>query len=185
MKPAESKNAFLERYHELVDYYEQLHEENEYKPRKVAMSVFYNNFLHRLDEILGEIHSPVIQAIIERIRIKVNYLTQFTERKRVHDLAEKMVNRLTEIGMELYAIPDLEFVLETTKDIEINVLFTCCPEFHCDDDRDGGKTLGCRGTVHRVSVKKDQDLQAAVRLYYEKYCRGCQNLNRVEASFAK
>ncbi|MHA1999563.1 MAG: hypothetical protein ACTSU9_15755 [Promethearchaeota archaeon] len=169
----------MEKFHDLVEHYERLHDEHEYKPHTVDMGMFYKNFLHRMDETLGEIHSESIIAIIERIKIKAEYLSDFHERRRLHDLAEKMVDRLNEIGMELYGLPDLEFVLESTMDIEVDLLVSCCPEFSChehDDDR----VISCEGTIQHIRVKPHQDLQAAVKLYYEKYCRNCRNRTTIE-----
>jgi len=179
VEASNSRKKFLEKFHELVRRYERLHEDHEYKPHKVAVSSFYNNFLRKLKDYLGEIKSPQIKAIIEKLRIKIEYLADFKERRRLHDLAEKMVKRLNEIGLEFYGLSDLEFIMETTKKIDLNVLVSCCPEFNCKN-LDKGKQLFCNGTIQQVAIEPGQDTQQAIRLYYEKYCRNCEKLAIIE-----
>ncbi|MHA1792240.1 MAG: hypothetical protein ACTSVI_06310 [Promethearchaeota archaeon] len=175
MSTQESRKKFIEKFRELASFYEKLHDEHEYKPHRVSSSIFYKNFLKRLNETLGEIESPKIAVIIGGLRSKAEYLSQFNEKRKLHDLAERMVDRLNEVELELYSVPDLEFFLETTKDIKINVLITCCPEFQCDLAEDGSRVLKCDGSIHSLKISRDQDLQSAVRYYHERYCSACKD----------
>lgn len=172
----------MERFHELVAYYERLHEEHEFSKSKVATNVFYGNALKRFDEAFKDVRTPRIKAELATLRRKAEQLAAFSQRETLHDLAERMVGRLNELGLKLYAIPDVEFVLETTRDLELSVLVTCCPEFtheHACDENGNEESLCCHGTVKRLVFRPGDDVQAATRLYHEKYCRGCEKLDRV------
>jgi hypothetical protein len=139
--------------------------------------------LQHFDDVFVGVINPRIAEKAQKLRKKAEELSKFDERGTVHDLAEKMVQRLNDLGMELYAIPDLEYVMESSKEIELNVLMTCCPEFVHEKDASGQK-LCCEGTVKTVKFGVDQDIQPAVRLYYEKHCRECQKLAAVQHELA-
>jgi hypothetical protein len=164
----------MEKFHELVDHYERLHDDQEYRPHKVSVSVFYSNFLNRFDKLIGDILNPEIASVVEKFLDKIRYLSSFNERMRLHDLAQRMVERLNGLAVDLYEIPDLEYVGEMTRGIHVNILMECCPEFELQSRKDGKKCVRCKGTVQEITVKEGQDFQAAVRYYYERYCLSCE-----------
>lgn len=176
---SDGKKKFMARFHELTDYYEKLHEEHEYKPYKVSTNTFYSNFLRKYDDLYKNTQNSKIKAIMEKLRKKAEILSEFNQRKSMHDLAEKTVDRLTEIGMELYALPDIDYVLESSREIEMKILLACCPEFTHKEHKDG-QCLYCKGTLKKVKFPMGEDLQTALRLYYEKYCSHCDHLHKVE-----
>jgi hypothetical protein len=170
----------MEKFHDLTRYYEDLHDEHAWSQAKIAVSTFYEGFLNRFDDVFTHVHNPRIRAVADKLRQKAEQMLQFDEREPVHDLAEKTVDRLNALGMELYALPDVEYLLESSQKIELNVLMSCCPEFQHETTEDG-QAIGCVGTVKQLSFGIDQDLQAAVRMYYEKYCRDCEKRAVVES----
>ncbi|MFX0100935.1 MAG: hypothetical protein ACFFCS_15270 [Candidatus Hodarchaeota archaeon] len=169
----------MARFHELVKYYDDLHQEHEYKPHTVSTKVFYTNFLERFDEAFGDVQDQKIKEIIQKVRNKAQILSEFNERKKLHDLAERTVDRLNELGMELYALPEINFLLESTKEIEVSMLMACCPEF-VQEESLKDTALRCKGTVKKIKVGIGQDIQPAVKMYYEKYCRDCAKRERLK-----
>ena len=176
---AQERKKFLQKFHDLVKYYDDLHQEHEYKPHTVSTKVFYTNLLERIDEAFGDVKDQKIRDIIQRLRKKAEVLSEFSERKRLHDLAERTVDRLNEFGMELYAIPEINFLLDSTREIEVSMLMTCCPEF-VQEETLKDTSLKCKGTVKRIKVGIGQDIQPAVKMYYEKYCRDCAKRERLK-----
>ncbi|NMC08533.1 MAG: hypothetical protein GYA24_25210 [Candidatus Lokiarchaeota archaeon] len=183
MSSRDQKKKFLEQFHDLVKHYEQVHEEHEWKQTRVQISAFYKSFLQRFDDVFRGVINPLITEKAGMLRKKAEELSAFDERGKVHDLAEKMVQRLNDLGMQLYAIPDIEYVMESSREIELNVLMTCCPGF-VHEKTGAGQKLCCEGTVKTVKFGVDQDIQPAVRLYYEKHCRDCQRLAAVQEELA-
>ena len=173
------QKKFMAQFHELVKHYDELHEAHEYLHYTVSTKVFYTHFLERLDDAFGDVKDQKIKEIIQKLRGKVEVLAQFHERKKLHDLAERTADRLNEFGMELYAIPEINFLLESTREIEVSMLMTCCPEFMQEDSLKN-KTLSCQGTVKKIKVGIGQDLQPAVKIYYDKYCRVCAKRERLK-----
>ncbi|HME53637.1 MAG TPA: hypothetical protein VKM55_15530 [Candidatus Lokiarchaeia archaeon] len=178
MSPQTPKSKFLEKFNDLVKYYEQLHEDAEYKNNKMSVKVFYSNFLKKFDVIFEGVLNPRIKELSHDLRVKAEELAKFDERMSTHDLAEKMVDRLNDLGMALYAMPDMEYIMESTPMVELNVLMTCCPEFTRDQGPESDKL--CCDAVKTIKVGIDQDIQAAVRMYYERYCQGCQKLEKIK-----
>ncbi|MEX2681896.1 MAG: hypothetical protein Q6373_009855 [Candidatus Sigynarchaeota archaeon] len=180
------KQKFLEKFHDLVKHYERMHEEHEWKQTRISVGAFYRMFLDRFDDAFKDVVNPRITEKMSVLRNKGEELSKFDERDTVHNLAEKMVKRLNDLGMELYAMPDIEYLMETSSEIEVNILLTCCPGFtHEKDSKEGTQKFCCEGTVKSITFGKGQDLQAAVRLYYEKYCRECQKLGAVKNELDK
>jgi hypothetical protein len=179
------KKKFLEKFHDLVKHYEQMHEEHEWKQTPVSVATFYHTFLEHFDAVFADAINPRITQAATVLRKKAVELSGFNERGTVHDLAEKMVQRLNDLGMALYAMPDIEYLLDSSSEIQVNVLLTCCPEFVHEKDEAGQKQkLCCKGTVKTLSFGLDKDIQPALRLYYEKHCRECQKRDAVEKELA-
>ncbi|MBN2151484.1 MAG: hypothetical protein JW839_08565 [Candidatus Lokiarchaeota archaeon] len=186
MSARAQKKQFLERFHDLVKHYERMHEEHEWKQTRISVGAFYRMFLDRFDDAFVDVVNPRIKEKASTLRDKAEELAGFDERATVHDLAEKAVQRLNDLGMELYAMPDVEYLMESSAEVELSVLLACCPAFGYEKDP-GGETekLCCEGTVKALTFGKGQDLQAAVRMYYEKHCRECQQLETIKKELAK
>nr|MDO8112696.1 hypothetical protein [Candidatus Sigynarchaeota archaeon] len=176
------KKKFLEKFHDLVKYYEQMHEDHEYKGTRTAVKTFYTNFLAKFDEVFNPVINPRIKERSVSLRNKAEELAKFNENVPLHDLAETMVERLNDLGMELYSMPDLDYVMESTPKVELNVLMACCPEFTTEKGKGAQKGTQklCCNDIKTIKVGLDQDIQAAVRLYYERYCRDCQKLDAIK-----
>ncbi len=186
MAATAQKKRFLERFHELVKHFEGMHEEHEWKQTRTPVAAFYRKFIERFDDVFSEVINPRITEKASKLRDKAEELSKFDERATVHDLAEKMVQRLNDLGMELYAMPDVEYIMESSAEVELNVLLTCCPGFTHEKDAKGEMhKLCCEGTVKVLTFGKGQDVQAAVRMYYEKHCRECQKLETIKKELAK
>nr|MDO8087006.1 hypothetical protein [Candidatus Sigynarchaeum springense] len=180
------KKRFLEKFHDLVKHYEEMHAEYEWKQTRMHVPAFYRRFIERFDGVFSDVINPRISEKASILRNKADELAKFDERDTMHNLAEKMVQRLNDLGMELYAMPDMEYLMESSSEIELNVLLACCPGFSLEKDAKGGtQKLCCEGTVKALTFGKGQDLQAAVRMYYEKFCRDCQKLETIKEELAK
>ncbi len=176
---ADGKRKFLEEFHDLVEHYEAMRDMNKYSGGRVSTKVFYGMFLERFDEVFKDVQNPRIKDVAIPLREKAVILAEFDQHQPTHELATKMVVRLYDLGMKLYAMPDVEYILESSRDMEISVFFTCCPEFTKEND-----SIGCKGTVKTLSVRQDQDMQAAVRMFYEKYCKDCEKRGVIEKYLA-
>ena len=186
MAATAQKKRFMERFHELVKHYEELHEGHEWKQTRTSVAAFDRKFIERFDGVFSDVINPRITEKTSVLRNKAEELAKFDERATLHDLAERMVQRLNDLGMELYAMPDVEYLMESSAEVELNVLLTCCPGFtHEKDSKGGTQKLCCEGTVKALTFGKGQDLQAAVRMYYEKHCRECQKLETIKKELAK
>nr|MDO8119210.1 hypothetical protein [Candidatus Sigynarchaeota archaeon] len=176
---ADGKRKFLEEFHDLIEHYETMRDMNKYSGGRISTKVFYGMFLERFDSVFNDVRNPKIKEVAILLRDKAVVLSDFDQHQPTHELAAKMVERLHELGMKLYAMPDMEYILESSKDMEISVFFTCCPEFTKEQD-----SMGCKGTVKTLSVPHDPDIQAAVRMYYEKFCKDCENRAGIEKYLA-
>jgi hypothetical protein len=184
MSAPAQKKKFMERFHDLVKHYEKMHEEHEWKQTRISVGAFYRMFLDRFDDVFSDVINPRIKEKGERLRNQGEELAKFDERGTLHDLAEKMVQRLNDLGMDLYAMPDIEYVMESSAEVELNVLLACCPEF-VHEKGPGGQKICCNGTVKALTFGVDQDIQPAVRMYYEKHCRECQRLETIKKELAR
>lgn len=178
MPPQTPKGKFLEKFNDLVKYYEEMHEESEYKNSKISVKVFYSSFLKRFDAIFEVVMNSRIKEASQELRMKAADLARFDEKMATHDLAEKMVDRLNDLGMALYAMPDVEYVMESTPKVELNVLMTCCPDF--TRDQGTGADRLCCDAIKTIKIAIGQDIQAAVRMYYERYCKDCSKAEMIK-----
>ena len=174
MSPQTPKSKFLEKFNDLVKNYEQMDKEAENKNNKMSVKVFYSRFLKKFNTIFDGVMNPRIKELSDELKNKAETLAKFDERMSTHDLTEKMVDRLNNLGMALYSMPDVEYALDSTSMVELNVLLTCCPEFSSDSS-----TLCC-DAIKTIKVGIGQDIQAAVRMYYERYCASCQKIGKIK-----
>jgi len=178
VSPQTPKSKFLEKFNDLVKYYEQLNLDAEYKNNKMSVKMFYSNFLKKFNSIFEEVMNPRIKELSHDLKVKAEKLAKFDERMQTHNLAEKMVDRLNDLGMSLYSMPDIEYAMESTPMVELNVLITCCPEFTHGQEQ-GSEKLCC-DAIKTIKVAIGQDIQAAVRMYYERYCKECKNVETIK-----
>jgi hypothetical protein len=155
-----------------------MQEDAVYKNNKMPVKVFYSNFLKKFDSVFEDVFNPRIKEFSHDLKAKAEKLAKFDEHMGTHDLAEKMVDRLNELGMNLYAMPDIEYAMESTPMVELNVLITCCPEFTHGQEQ-GSEKLCC-DAVKAIRFPIGQDIQVAVRMFHERYCVECQKLESIK-----